>query len=307
LLFFNAKQVQNIFLEIGWDSNEYHKFMTKCERETPKPRNLWRRPLCPMPSSVATVDRRGRRSTIVHLLSPFLFQTVLVWCSFWSEKKTRTLSCCLNLRIFRMRCYAATPLFSLKFTATQVETQSVQSINYNSLFSGATVFFGSLPGILGVWPLPGEISWCFLKGKKATPCGRPDPGTRSIEVSDRFPDHKKHRQTIPRQSQYNKNTNNVMYMICICIYLIVHAPYPHEPSHWLGRVLLFFLKRPHEPQRWRQRCSAFRTRPGQTNSSQLEMVCDSEGELYNLGTVDMVSDYSRLNTLVTLVQTWAVW
>ena len=33
------------------------------------------------------------------------------------------------------------------------------------------------------------------------------------------------------------------------------------------------------------------------------MVCDSEGELYNLGTVDMVSDYSRLNTLVTLVQT----
>lgn len=149
MLFFNAKQVQNIFLEIGWDSNEYHKFMTKCERETPKPRNLWRRPLCPMPSSVATVDRRGRRSTIVHLLSPFLFQTVLVWCSFWSEKKTRTLSCCLNLRIFRMRCYAATPLFSLKFTATQVETQSVQSINYNSLFSGATVFLGLCQVSLG--------------------------------------------------------------------------------------------------------------------------------------------------------------
>jgi hypothetical protein len=113
----------------------------------------------------------GQKREAVHHGPPVesmnLFQTVLVFlCSLADPKRTPELWSCFNLRIFRMRCYAATPLFSSECSPPQVETQSVQSINYNSLFSGATGFFGPLPGILGVWPLPGEISWCFLKGTR---------------------------------------------------------------------------------------------------------------------------------------------
>ena len=88
-LFFNAKQVQNIFLEIGWDSNEYHN-MTKCERESPKLRKLWGLyARCHLLSLLWTEEGGG----VFHdppVGSMNLFQTVLVWCSFWSEKN-RTL------------------------------------------------------------------------------------------------------------------------------------------------------------------------------------------------------------------------
>ena len=88
----------------------------------------------------------GQKREAVHHGPPVesmnLFQTVLVFlCSLADPKRTPELWSCFNLRIFRMRCYAATPLFSSECSPPQVETQSVQSINYNSLFSGATGFF----------------------------------------------------------------------------------------------------------------------------------------------------------------------